>query len=47
MKKSILNLFHNLKSSTGSIPNALETVQIVVSVAFALPASNLLILLIS
>ena len=47
MKKSVLKLFQNLKSSIGSIPNALETLSIVVRVAFALPASNLLILLIS
>lgn len=48
MKKQIpsscLKLYQNLKSSTTSTSNALETISIVESVAFALPASNLLIL---
>lgn len=48
MKKKIssscLRLFQNLKSSTTSISKALLTISNVDNVAFALPASNLLIL---
>jgi len=47
MKKSVLKLFQNLKSSTGSIPNALETMLKVDNVALAPPDSNLDILLFS
>jgi len=47
MKKSVLKLFQNLKSSTGSTSNALETMLKVDSVALAPPDSNLLILLFS
>ncbi len=44
ISNSCLKLFQNLKSSTTSTSNALETISKVESVAFALPASNLLIL---
>ena len=47
MKKSVLKLFQNLKSSTGYISNALETIFKVESVALAPPDSNLDILLFS
>ncbi len=47
MKNLVLKLFQNLKSSTGSIPKALETILKVESVALAPPDSNLLILLFS
>lgn len=47
MKKSVLQLFQNLKSSTGSTSNAFETILKVNSVALAPPDSNLDILLFS